>query len=412
MNNLGTTLLVHNTESPSSTPPGSPRRSPSSIDQLVNNAAQPIMRRKGNADFDLTATKTAVYLTVDIVGGSRQVCAATEAGATLAGSALAAAGAATAVALGLLFTGVLSAGTAVAWSLPKAYQDLKEAKVELANVTEKPAIEEAQQAVQSAKLGVANHCLYFTMGLAQITVGIIAMLCEGAAHLLHYAAVLKGAAAAIATAIAGIILGAVYAIRGAVMGIRAYMNYSRAKAFHEEFAKSFNNDNPIKNAALFMMTAEIKRGENYLSRRMDLSVLDGIEAKTANYTEQAQQLEYLKQVDKGIYTEELDQKVAMGIAAAMFIGGVLAIVLSVLSGGIAIPIIAAVSAAFFIGMEYTFVVYDSSDAFENFRDRSYVKPEYIRVLEQQLALEALRVLEQQLGIEAQHQYVGAAPAIV
>jgi hypothetical protein len=104
------------------------------------------------------------------------------------------------------------------------------------------------------------------------------------------------------------------------------------------------------------------------------------EGTIIKYKTDDERLDYLKGTDKGIYTKELEQKMAMAIATAMIIGGVLAIVLlSIFTCGTAPIVIGLVSAIFFMSMEYAFLTYDSSRLFEWLRDRLYSTPEWLNV---------------------------------
>ena len=333
--------------------------------------------QKGNADFTLTPGRSAIYCLIDGVGGLRQTGAATEAFSKIFPvlSTAVAGPACLAVLFGLLFTGLFTMVTAAAWTIPDANKALTAAHKELAEVKGTGALDEAAQAVEIAKLGLANHLLYFSMGVAQFVSGIVGLLNAPAAHLLHYAPLLTGVSATVANLITGVALGGIYVARGCVMLTRAIKSYLIVDNFHEELIDA-------KNRMQFMKDAENK-GTSYMDRRIDPSCL--VENKSRTYTadgfkdakgdvtpySEKEKTDYLIRVDKGVFTEQLKHKIAMVIAIAMIVGGVLAIVVSIMTGGLPVIIIALASAIFFMSMEYIFITYDSSSLFEWLRDRLY-----------------------------------------
>ncbi len=328
--------------------------------------------QKGNADMVLTFGRSVAYCTIDGVGGLRQTGAAIQAASLILHTSPAVSSfAGVATPIGLLFTGPGCMLTAAVWTLPDAYDSLLAANKELESANIQGAMQEAEHAAEIAKLGLANHSLYFSMGAAQTTAGIVEMCGPTMAHVLHYAPVLTGTGASIASIVSGVALGAVYTARGAVMMTRAVKSYCLADEFHKNFKAEFKGKefcDKIDNAFKFMEEAKSK-GNDYLKRRVDLSCL----AKTST----DDKLEYLKGVDKGIFTEKLKHQVSMVIAGAMILGGVLAIVLAAVTGGLG-PIIAALLAAvFFMSMEYIFMAYDSSYIFESLRDFLYETPEWL-----------------------------------
>jgi hypothetical protein len=370
-----------------------------------------------NADFTLTPVRTAVYCGIDIVGGARQVSSTVENSSKIAVEVASKLGQASHVSqiasvgtpIGLLITGPLCMATAAAWTIPDAAAALKTAKNELKKCKQDveltaegiKILEDAKQAVKLAELGVANHSLYFTMGASQTASGVVGMLGQQTAHLLHYAPVLTGSVAGTAAMATSVALGAVYVARGSVMLVRGYKGHGMAKQFHEELensSKPLVND-PVESAIQFMKDAE-KLGDGYLGRRMDSSLLqvknekgevvgkytaEGIKGKdgkiSSHYVTKEQKVDYLKRVDKAIYTKKLEYKISMVIAGAMILGGILAIISAcVFTGGIALLVIGLASAIFFMSMEYIFLTYDSSSLFEKLRNKLYSEPEWVKAL--------------------------------
>lgn len=358
---------------------------------------------KTNADFVLTSFRTAVYSFIDLVGGARQAAAAVEAVGILSHAPAVSSIAGGIVPIGLLVTGPLSAATAAGWTIPDAYDALKKAQKSLKEAGNNPTlINDAEQVLELSKLGLANHSLYFMMGAMQTGSGIVAMCSsEGVAHLFHYTPVLTGGAANIATLVTGVGLGVIYTVRGTVMLTRAVKSYQQIHDFHLQFKECFTEKKPEDRvaAAMDFMKKTAELGSTYFNRRVDTACLEKKDAKgnvIGRYTEtgvqdkegqitayktKEERLDYLKEVDKGIYTKELEQKMAMAIATAMIIGGILAIVLlSIFTCGTAPIVIGLVSAIFFMSMEYAFLTYDSSRLFEWLRDRLYSTPEWLNVV--------------------------------
>lgn len=376
---------------------------PSPISQSLpsqKDAVQSIGLRSiqnGNGDFNHDAIRTPIYMAIDFIGGGRQLAASIQAASLLFHSSTglsAAAGAA--IPIGLLTTGVGSAATALLWTIPDALDNLGSANKELfctpiANIEE---VEEAKKAVEIARLGLANHSLYFSMGAAQIASGAVAMCTAPIAHVFHYTPVLMGTSATIATTVTGVALGAIYTARGAVMMARAVKSYLIVDEFHNAFKRSSQSEGDKVAQALTFMQDEEAKGATYLDRRVNPTCLRGknVKGEEIAYTAKgiiakdgtlkpytsAEKQEYLVRVDKGIYTEKLKLKVSMTIAAAMIIGGVLAIVLTAVTGGIAPLIIGLVSAIFFMSMEYIFMAYDSTGIFDILRDSLYEAPDWLK----------------------------------
>lgn len=328
--------------------------------------------------------REAVYMGVDAVGAGRQAFTIVGVGSQLAHTSAAISSVASAVIpVGLCLTGAVCMATAAAWTIPDAvdglnstYKELETAKTSLAKLElgddKRPAlqaaVEEAKTALPIAQLGVANQSLYFTMGAAQSAAGVIDIISPTVAHTFHFAPVLTGAAATTAATAAGVTLGGVYVIRGGVMMTKSVKSYCIVRDFENEFKASAGES--IEKAVKFMDESKA-RGETYLGRRVDAKWLK-------NVAEDAPDIEKLKALDKGIYTEKLKHKIAIMIAAAMIIGGILAIVAACLVPGVLpVIIIALVSAAFFISVESVFFTYDSSRIFEWLRDRLYKESPFL-----------------------------------
>ncbi len=354
---------------------------------------------KGNSDFVLTPPREFVYGSVDVAGIPRQLGVMTE---LLATAPQVSSIASTVIPIALCFTGPACMATAAVWTIPDACDALVEAQQDYQKACQgqenSDLNREAKKAVEIAKLGLANHLLYFEMGAAQTASGIVTLLSPGAAHVFHYAPVLTGSAATAATMATSIALGAVYVVRGTVMLTRAVKNYREVRDFHNQFEKELGGsptgsktifDTKNIDQAIDFMKGVQKIGDSYISRRVNESCLrddtfiytlkgkkEIATGKITTYDDTSKK-EYLNRVHKGIYTEELKHKIAITIAVAMIVGGALAIILSAMTGGILVIVIGLVSALFFLSMESIYLTYDSSYLFNWLRDRLYIKPEWI-----------------------------------
>jgi hypothetical protein len=207
--------------------------------------------------------------------------------------------------------------------------------------------------------------------------------------------------------VAGVAAGAFYFIRGICIIGRSV----KSKAIVDDFQKRFKQAGEIEGSTKdkvnslmqFMQKQEgfannleqvqVKGavenlGTDYLKRRFSPEFLTKIEKDTV-YTAHGklhangkltaydahnlkEQVNYLKAVDKGIFTEQLKHKLGLVIGTAMVIAAVLTIVAGlVVSGPFAPLIIGLVACIVFACMERAFFVYDNSESFENWRDSKY-----------------------------------------
>lgn len=339
--------------------------------------------QESNGDFILTETRTKVYVSTDIANGTRQVNSAIQSVAALSsGSATVAGVTATIGSFGLLGAALVNVGASVCWTIPDSKRELQSVKDEFENASDEPSKAEAAEALSIAKLGVKNHYLLFTMGVTQIASASTAIASPTVANYLGYAPALTGAVSSMATIASGVALGAVYTARGLVMMKKAYKSNAQVNSFYEEFRQRVQADKSLNSAISFMQ--ETEKNQTYLSRRVDLFCLrdqanpDTFDfVKNEQVTDRAKCIQYLERVDKAVYSAKLKNKIAFSIGFAMVIGGILAIAVSILSGGTAPLIVALISATIFVMMEYTFVTYDSSRAFVWLRDRYYKKPDWL-----------------------------------
>ena len=172
-----------------------------------------------------------------------------------------------------------------------------------------------------------------------------------------------------------------------------------------DFRKKFNKSTDVQSACALMHQAEL--AGSYLDRRVSLDCLQdsekGIEytatgKKDANgiitpYQNDKERLEYLKRVDKGIYTEELKHKMTSFIGFAMIVGGLLGIgtliAFSVGSFGVVPVVLGLIAATLFASGEFIFVPYDNATLFEKLRNRRYQQAEWLKTLERNLSNSSL-----------------------
>lgn len=239
-------------------------------------------------------------------------------------------------------------------------------------------LREAKEIVEIEKIGVVNMASMGLMGMAQVASGIVAMLGPEMAHTLNYSSVLGGTAAATATLATTIGLAAVYIFRGALMVTRTTKNLRLLN----DFEKRFNEHCNSIDEAIDFIEKEKEKG------------LDLKRKGVPERTEKQSDVDYLKAVNKGIYTEKLKQYLSMLIGWSMIIGGILAIIgVSVASGGIAPIVIGLVSAVFFLLLESAFVSYDTSKAFEWIRDKLYKEPELFDRLNREKLFEDFQIVD-------------------
>ena len=311
-------------------------------------------------DIANSTKETLVYMGIDVLGGSRQTLAATEAVSRLAQNTISRVAAITGAAVPLVFplTGLLSLATA-RWAIRDASTQLAQAKTDLETAPEGSVKKSsAKHAITTARLGIANQTLYGAMGAGQIAVGGVELASPTVAHTLHYAPTLQGAAASTAGLATGVALGAIYILRGIFMLAKGLMNKKVICDFEATWKTQTSKEDLLK-----------KFEEGHLGK---LVTVDSTLADS----------EKIKAIDKGIFTAKLYQNISIIIAGSMILGGVLAIALAIMAChmGVGAPAYLGIglsSATFFIAMEFIFLMYDSSALFEKFRDSRYKLSEHI-----------------------------------
>jgi hypothetical protein len=293
------------------------------------------------------------------------------------------------------------------------------------------AKEELSRELKIATAQLVNQCFYLCLGIAQTMHGTLNFIWSLYETVQKFSALIHGAngwhlAAGLTTPllhlvakVSGAAAGAFYFIRGMCIVYRS----QKSKEVVDDFQKKFNEAGQIEgttkqkiaNVMFFMKQEEdfanglekVKDegvdnlGTEYLNRRFSTAFLTKIEEgtiytaygkmdeneKLSSYDSNRKEynlkdrIEYLKAVDKGIFSEQLKHKLGKVIGIAMIVAAVLTILaVCVVTGPFAPLIIGLVACIIFAVMEYAFYKYDNSEAFEQWRDSKYVMSDWLQKL--------------------------------
>jgi len=331
----------------------------------------------------------ALWVTVDVIGTKRNFGTAIQSGCEIANTATKVSTAFGGVVVPILqiLGGIMVVGSAIKHTIPQALKELGTAKqeLELADLSRNAArIGYAKEGLTVARLGVANQSLYLTMGGGLIASGTLTTMSPLGAELFKFQPVVGSGAAAVG----GAVLGGIYVVRGAVILGRSIYNLHYLNQFEDEFRSAMRLGGETKadleNAVDLAIGAVQKYGDGSAAQQRRIG------DKVAGLPPQAsldQKIAYLEEVDKGLHEKKLQQKISIIIGLAMFLGGIAAIAAIFFSGGLALPLIALISAIAFALMEVVYATYDSSVIFEKVRARCYTPSQEIQ---------ALRALHEQL----------------
>lgn len=365
-----------------------------------NEAQDPSQEKSGEIDFK-TPDNNAVYnaewdgrtplqetviATIDTVNGVRNTIsivgtsAAFPTLATMPKASLIAGGTIAGASFMFLLTGVLSIIVCIASLIPLGLEELKNSSKELEAAIAskiKDRIDDAVEALQEAKLCLANFIGALVMGICQIAEGAVSIcttpLLTKAFHIHAFSsATLK---ASFVTG-SGCALGAVYVFRGSIQAYRAVKNLKRVNQFYEEFKQALDPNNANLDTSIEFLNAKRGIGENYWGRRVDTSCLKE-KALTSSSTDE-EKIIHLQEVDKGIYSLKLKNQISLIVAAAMIIGGIISIVLSFCTGGIAPLIFSLICFVAFTSMEFIFLSSDVTSIYQWLLDRMYVQSQELR----------------------------------
>ena len=269
--------------------------------------------------------------------------------------------------------------SAAAHTIPNAHAEYNGASQEYsaAVLSHNPKkIQQAAEGIAVARMGLTNQYLYGTVGASMTSCGVLTLMSPAGAGLFGFTPV----AATGAAASAGAALGGVYAVRGAVVIGRSLYNLKYLNQFEKELKENLKLNGSTKNSLessvdnTIKMIKKIGLETNALKRRV------GDAAQLGSNAGLDEKIRYLEAVDKGIHEKQLQQKLNLIIGFAMFLGGLAAITAIFFTGGLAIPIIALISAVFFTAMEGIFAAYDSSRVFEKLRKKLYTPSKEIESL--------------------------------
>jgi hypothetical protein len=314
------------------------------------------------------------FSAVDVINGGRNACTIAGTLPVLASlpNAPIIAGASSAVASCMfLLTGALSIIISIAFLIPLSWEGFKSASTELEEAGKGENTErqkDATEALVEAKLCCANFFGALLMGGAQIFTGTVGICTTPfLTEALHISAFSSHALQTSLVASAGTLLGGIYVFRGIVQFVRAVRNLNRVNRFYEEFKCQLNaKDSSLDSLTNFLYTQR-DIGEAYWKRRVDTS------CSKERKSPEKEKIEYLKEVDKGIYSHKLKNQISLFIAVAMIIGGTISILLSFITGGIVPLVFGLVCCVAFILMEYVFLTVDLTYLYKKLLDRLYVQ---------------------------------------
>jgi len=346
---------------------------------LPLSSSAPAAKPPENSDGALTKRIVFLGTVIDICGIFRQINAMVHAGASLAGTVATIAVSGTCASIALLITGILSLMLALTDAIPEAHTLLSDAQEDLEKAQEQPdsalkpgQVHEAQKALTIRKLGMANQYLFLTMALGQIATAITSIPVTTLEALGVSKAVQATSAAA--SVVANCVLSAIYFLRGIVAIRRANKNLDLIKEFEQGFheAKALG----VESAIDFIKGCEHKFGPDYLARRLDTDASCLGDKKASKCGSLEEKMEFLKLVEKALFSQKLKHEIARGIGYAMVIGAILAIIAMQLAATpAALHIVEGASAAFFLAVEIPFLINDNPTIFVKWRDWRYAQAE-------------------------------------
>jgi len=343
-----------------------------------------------DGEWDRTLKQEGLWLSIDGIGTGRNITTAIGSGTEIAGTSAKVASVCGGGIVPILQVvgGVLVVGSALRDTIPKAYEEYKGARAEYEMAVfsrDQEKLDYAEEGVAVATLGLANQSLYCSMGGGLIAAGTTTMMGPATAHLMGFNPVVG----AMAGAAAGAALGGIYVLRGGVVIGRAAYNLYYLNRFEKEFktALAVNEETQecLEEAVEKALAVINKPGEGSLAQQRRIGDAAKITPETLE-----EKIRLLEKADQELYTKKLQQKVSLIIGIAMVIGGLASIAAVVFSGGLALPLIALISAIAFTAMEGIYATYDSSYLFEKVRARLYKPSQEIqdlRALHERLKLQ-------------------------
>jgi hypothetical protein len=273
-----------------------------------------------------------------------------------------------------LTIGMLTIAISIATVIPSGYQGLKNSAKELTEAWAsgvKERIDDAIDAYRDAKLCFANFIGILLMGVGQIAAGATGIcttpILTKCLHIAHFSS--ASVQATLTTAINGA-LGIIFICRGTIQCYRAFENFKRINRFDNAFKQNFSFkslDQPIA-----FLNKERKIGNVYWSRRVDTSYVK-VDELSENPT-RAEKIEYLKQIDKAIFSTKLKNRISTFMGVGMIIAGIISVILSFTPcGWLAMLIFSLICSVTFVSMEYAFLPSDINAIYEWLLNRRYVQ---------------------------------------
>ncbi len=335
-----------------------------------------------NAEWDgRTSVQETIIAAVDTVNGVRNTIsivgtsAAFPSLAALPKASLIVGGTSSAASFMFLFTGALTIIACIASLMPLGFEELKNSSAELTAAIEskiQERINDATEALQEAKLCLANFIGASLMGICQIFEGAVGICTiPFLTKALHIHAFSSASLKAGLVAGSSYALGGTYVLRGSVQAYRAMKNLNRIHHFYEEFKSKLDTNNANLNDPMNFLNTKREIGDAYWGRRVDNSCLK--EKETALSSTDEEKIRHLQEVDKGIYSLQLKNRISLIISAAMITGGIICIVLGFVTSGIAPLIFSLICSITFTSMEFTFLSSDVTSIYQWLFDHMYVQ---------------------------------------
>lgn len=253
------------------------------------------------------------------------------------------------------------------------------------NKASNSALSYAKEEVTVAQLGLTNQRLFGLMGISMFGNGAAATMSPASATALGFTPIISAeiaAGAALGYGGAMVLFGA--ALLGSSIYHLRYLNEFEQK-FHEQLSSgslAMAVDNAVR------MVEDLRKEDSSALERRIGNIAPLKEGATLE-----EKVQYLEDVDKGIYTQKLHQYLAAILGTVLFLVGIASIIaLCVSTGGVALIGFAAAAISLLIVGVY--VSRDSPQAFERLRDDRYTPSPQIQALKQRYELE-----QQQLDLQ-------------
>jgi hypothetical protein len=269
--------------------------------------------------------------------------AAIDAAGTARNAIAAAAVSAITVAAMQVFGGALILYNAAVYTLPNAYIEFKAA-----------LISDTQEGKISSGLSAMGQVLYASMGLGLLLAGAVGILNK----------ILENPAVGHVAMVASSFLGALCVVRGAIMLGRALYSLTYLIPFNNAFKEVVSRGDRAE-IEEFLRKAITEGHPEDIKRRVGAAAVEAYE----KYLEEGDMDALLLAIDKGIFTQLSKQVLYITISVAMIVGGVFSLMSTL--GTADILLTALIAATSWAAMEFNFLIFDVSTAFNYLVDKSY-----------------------------------------